>query len=186
MSRSRRTLRSFTPHQSGFAWTEEIKDELLAWAEHCRKRDGTGKYFEETIARHLLNSFGAKLSDAQIDEKIRELAQKAKKPLSSIHHSYLYKSYGLDSTISCVITDRAARKVLQCRIDELNNNESSKPSVLTTPPTRGKNRPVSTLRDTTKQDSSNLTKRTRREKLISRKYRGKKKQRSKASKFYVH
>lgn len=125
---ARRTSRKpvFT---SRAAWDDSRVNELLAWAEHSRRRGvgASAKYFESTVASHLQDIFRVCFSFAQIDEKLRELAQDADKPLSSIHRSNLYTGYGLTSVVHCVVRDRDALKILKARVVELDANPQSKP-----------------------------------------------------------
>jgi len=147
MARSKPVLRPSLSRSSVNVWTEEAVFKLLAWAEHCRRKDGSGEHLKMTIVRHLQNTVDKKISDVQIDGKVRELAKNSKKPLSSLHYSKLYQSVGTEGMIHCVIADRAARKAFQCRVNELNNNESSKPTRRKTALTQYIESPCNPLRD---------------------------------------
>lgn len=181
MSRPRRAVRTSLGRSSASIWTEEVTFELLAWAEHCRRKDGSGKHFEGTVVRHLQTAVGVKLSYAQIDGKIRELAQSSTTPLAHLHYSYLYKTYGLESMIPCVINDRAARKAFQYRVNELSNNESSRPAAPKTTVAQGGQLSYTPLEKAAKIDGSKKVECSRRHRLTSRKHRGRRKWRTKAS-----
>lgn len=181
MSRTKRTFRPSSGRLSELAWTDEHKSELLAWAEHCRKRDGSGKHFEETVARHLHSVFGLKFSYGEIDSEIRKLAQGSTTPLASIHYSYIYTSYGKGSLIPCVIQDRSARKVFQRRVDELDNNPNSKPSRVRVDLARDRKSPSATFLEPARINASGWVKDGRKQRMNSRKSRNRRKHRSKAS-----
>lgn len=111
------------------AWDDRKVNELLAWAEHSRRRGAgaSAKYFESTVVSHLRHIFQIQFSLAKIDEKLKELARDADRPLSSVHHSKLYTGDGLSSMARCVVRNRDALKILMARVAELDANPQSTP-----------------------------------------------------------
>ena len=179
MARSKPVLRPSLSRSSVNVWTEEAVFKLLAWAEHCRRKDGSGEHLKMTIVRHLQNTVDKKISDVQIDGKVRELAKNSKKPLSSLHYSKLYQSVGTEGMIQCVISDRAARKAFQCRVNELNNNESSKPTRRKTTLTQYIESPGNPLHDSSKINDFEQLESPAKQSPSSRRHRSRRRARSK-------